>query len=468
MEVDHRPFQAVSIDMASTETGAERFVTDGLYMPPPTSSWRCNLTALSRRYNLYFVASKSGIAVYQPDFPFQKLKRAPKLYIVPTLANAAAEGYIDEHHPHSINHLIVGDLGTEEILLAATDSGNIAAYHTRSIEDAIRKNPYSFSAEGRSDYVGLRAFFSQWVAESAWGLAIHQAARMIAVSANTPRHHIFAEDNSAKITVFAFALTEQDAEDDEDHHIVDVEAGLNDSEWSDWNVDNSPTNSPLRDRNYKIVLGGEGGHQYNIPSISFVNTSYDVEGAWLVSTDIQGGLKLWQIWRGRCRTSWTLPEDAEHRVNQVIHDDSGWTVAALDPATFREARTMQQFCGHHTAKKYAEHSGESYDLSEIVKLTIPGRSERHPMMLPSDDEDDMEEEGEVADHLSDDESADEQASASHLTARASTATIPAASSTVSRAKRNFSIRHCHIDVIDPYPGCPNPGPRRHLRRATRH
>lgn len=423
MEDDHRPFQAVSIDMASTETGAERFMIDGWNEPPPTAHWRCNLTALSRRYNLYFVASRSGIAVYQPSFPFQKLKRTPKLYVVPTVANVEARGYIDERHPHSINHLVVGDLGSEEILLVATDSGSVTAYHTRSIRDAIKKDPYRFSDNARSDFVGLRAFFSQWVKESAWGLAIHQEARMIAVSANAPhpsRLRTSATDRSANVTVFAFALTEQGSDDSEDEYIVDVEAGLGDSEWTDWSVGEFSADSPPRDRNYKVVLGGNDGHQFNIPSISFVNTSSDSQGVWLLSTDISGGMKLWQIWKRRCRTSWQLPEDAEDPPDHLIHDESGWMVAALDPASFREASTMEQFCGHHTAKKYIDTAGESYDLSDIVKATIPGRSERHIVMPGSDDDDDEDAEdgNEIADYFSEAGSGDEETD-SHQTTSAS-------------------------------------------------
>src|SRR4051812_14990343 len=33
--------------------------------------WRCELTALSQLYNLYFIACNDTILVYQPDFPDQ-------------------------------------------------------------------------------------------------------------------------------------------------------------------------------------------------------------------------------------------------------------------------------------------------------------------------------------------------------------------------------------------------------------
>ena len=178
--------------------------------------------------------------------------------------------------------------------MVATDSGNVAAYHTKTIRDAIRKDPYRYSKDARSDLVGLRAFFSHWVRESAWGLAIHKNARMIAVSANT-EHHWHSGDGCAKIIVFAFALTSPDAplqrnEDDEDEGTADTSAG---SDWSLWTPDDQHQGHLDRTRNFKIVLSA---HINNIPSISFVNSDEDPEGSWLLSTDIDGQMILWMIW----------------------------------------------------------------------------------------------------------------------------------------------------------------------------
>lgn len=403
-ECDPRPFQAISIDMASSESGRERFTKDRDYTPPPTAAWRCNLTALSQRYNLYFVASRSGIAVYTPEFPFQKLGRTAKLYIPPTLAEPDASGYIDNRDPHAINHLIVGDLGVEEILLVATDSGNIAAYHTKAIDEAVRNDPYRFSNDARSDCAGLRAFFSQCVHESAWGLAIHSAARMIAVSANVPRQLRHMPECSATVTIFAFALMS-----DQDSVSSDSDPASSEAEWSDWSPQDVSQALPERSRNYRVVLNGPGGHRSNIPSISFVNTSQDPEGAWLLSTDILGHMKMWQIWAGVCRKTWHF--GTEDVYGQALNEEAGWCVAALEPTSFHLARTMAQFCGHKAAPKIEE-GGESYDLTTIVHLTIPGRSHRHPfhdsesILSPSEDSsaESSDDEGEVAaDHWSEDE-----------------------------------------------------------------
>ncbi|OAP61324.1 hypothetical protein AYL99_03525 [Fonsecaea erecta] len=407
MDEDIRPFETVHIGLTSIETGAERFMRDGLPYRPPVAYWRNNLTALSQRFNLYFVATRDTIAVYRPDFPFQKLHRLPALVIVPALANPDAAGYIDDRSPHAINHLIVGDLGKEEILLLATDSGNVSAYYTKSIEEAIRKDPYRFSTDARSDYVGLWPFFGQWVYESAWGLAIHTDARMIAVSANTP-HHVSDDDPCAKITVFAFALTDTSSEegDDEDRLSDDAHEFFEhakQSDWQEWLPRGVDATAPPRNKNYKITLAGVEGHYHNIPCISFVNTDDDFEGNWLLSTDIYGDMKMWQIWQGICQKSWDFAERSMRGGLAVRRREGGWLVAALDSRAFRPARTMEQFCGYFKVPQYHGHNSlESYDLTNVVRLRTPSNSHIHFLMYDgTDDDDDKEEVRETFDSWSD-------------------------------------------------------------------
>lgn len=390
MEEDLRPFEPVKIGLTSVETGQERFTREGLCIPPPLSYWRCNLTALSQRFNLYFLATKDTIAVYKPDFPFQKLHRRPVLVIPPLLANPNARGYIDERVPHSINHLIVGDLGKEEILLLATDSGNVTAYYTKTIEAAIRKDPYRFSTDARSDHVGVRPFFADSVHESAWGLAIHTNARMIAVSANTP-YHVPNDDPCAKVTVFAFALTDNSTdsggEDSEELEETDLYDLAKEPDWEEWVAMGVDATPPARNRNYKITLAGVEGHDHNIPCISFVNTEDDVDGNWLLSTDIGGDLKIWQIWQGICQHSWDFAEK-RMRSGFFRRREGGWLVAALDNRSFRLAKTMDEFCGYFKAPQYHGHNNlESYDLTHVVRLRTPGNSHAHPLLHEGTEDD---------------------------------------------------------------------------------
>lgn len=79
---------------------------------------------------------------------------------------------------HQVNHLIVGLLGEREILLMAYDDGDVIGYYTKLIEDTIGD---SYSPLQSHDLV---PFFHENVGRSAWGLAIHQKSRLIAVGSN--------------------------------------------------------------------------------------------------------------------------------------------------------------------------------------------------------------------------------------------------------------------------------------------
>lgn len=408
MEDDTRRFQPASIVMSSIETGAERYTLDGHLNAPPMSPWRNNVTALSQRFNLYFVATKDIIAVFLPRFPFQKLGKTPSLVITPTLANKSARGYIDEACSHAINHLVVGDLGNHEILLVARDSGNVEAYYTRSVRDAIDKEPYRFNKERHSDFVGLRAFFSHWVHESAWGLAIHREARMIAVSGNTP-HHVESADPSAKVTVFAFALVDSNIADGTNYDDSDDGDDVTESEWQDWTPPVSALKGalPSRDRNYKVVLGGCLAS--NIPSISFINSSEDREGKWLFSTDIDGDMFAWHIWANEMVNSWTMTRNEIGESALVMREDPtlirgvarrtdgqtdrGWLVAALDPQAFAVADNMQEFCGAPAESgTQSQSEPESFSVTDIAGLLVPGNSQRHPQYRHLVAESDLDEE----------------------------------------------------------------------------
>lgn len=296
MENDRKPYQPVCVEMIGVETGLERFSKDGITTLPPVSRWRNNLTALSQYENLFFIASDDCIAVYQPEFPFQTLRRQPSLLIKPELANRHALGYLSQHgsaQDHSINHLMVGDLGSQEILLFVTDSGNVEAYYTSAVMEAIRRAPGQYCEGSTSDVLGLRPFFSHWVRQSAWGIDIHKEGRMIAVSANVPNgaQPGNSEDSSATITVFAFALNASPSSQAES--TAPDPDSPEDVEWTIWNP-KLHFGEPKRTRNYKIILAGWDGHGNNIPNICFANTSDDDSDVWLMSTDITGEMKSWQ------------------------------------------------------------------------------------------------------------------------------------------------------------------------------
>ena len=184
---------------------------------------------------------------------------------------------------------MVGDLGKEEILACVCDDGDVIAYTTRSIIYAIEKqSAHQGSAEAELPYV--KPFFISNVQKSAWGIAIHKEARLLAVSANT---HI--------ITVFAFALEaaiSSNADTSSEHNgnrskdnprMTYPEIGE-----SAHNISSPLLRPPDRSVNRKIELCG---HRTNIPNITFCNTEDDKEGKYLTSIDISGLVIVWDVWR---------------------------------------------------------------------------------------------------------------------------------------------------------------------------
>ena len=256
-----------------------------------TCSYMCLLqTALSQHRNLYFVGCAHQIFVYQPSGYAHSIGSKPALILTPTMKNSDAPGYISVHFPHAMNSLVVGDLGQEEILLLATDSGNVAAYRTEHIHAAIQDRARSNNTQNpEASGAQVECFFTDWVGESAWGLAIHKYARLIAVSANT-----------SDITVYAFALVERSVDSDSDEGTSSTRSGR--KSQSEWLSITTPAQyaklrrwSPQRRRarNLRLTLYG---HATNIPNISFLNSDLDPEGNWLFSTDIDNKLLAWRLW----------------------------------------------------------------------------------------------------------------------------------------------------------------------------
>lgn len=189
-------------------------------------------------------------------------------------------GYIDPGHPHAVNHLVVGDVGNEEILVATCDDGDVVGYSTRHILNAIE---IEYDVEPLL-FEPVRPFFKRNVGASAWGIAIHKASRLIGISSNTKQ-----------IVVFAFAVGQRSPSDDLSSPGNDLADDLDTDPGSvDWKQ--VATGSPdCRSRNQEIVLKG---HSHNIPSIAFCNTKDDPIGRYLVSTDISGLTYVWDVWKG--------------------------------------------------------------------------------------------------------------------------------------------------------------------------
>lgn len=185
-----------------------------------------NLTALSQHYDLYFVAYRGHIYVYRLNRGVKVALGEPEVILDPRNHESPmaehVEGHINPSCPQEINHVVVGELGDEEIFLVGRDNGEVVAWYTGTIaqylETTLRAKERPQRNIERPGYASQRLyprhFFADNVGISAWGLAIHKESRLIAVSSN-----------AHEITVFAFAMNRkgeaanQPAEDGNDDDV---------------------------------------------------------------------------------------------------------------------------------------------------------------------------------------------------------------------------------------------------------
>ncbi|EDN08629.1 predicted protein [Histoplasma mississippiense (nom. inval.)] len=286
-------------------------------------------TALSQHRNLYFVAFGHQIYVYQPPSRDRVLAPKPKMIITPIAKNPTAPGYITRHNPHIINVIRVEDLGHEEILLLATDSGNIAAYRTERIFAVIEEARVTGNDQPTELGELVDCFFSDWVGQSAWGLAIHKTARMIAVSSN-----------SWCITVFAFALVDDaSVASDAAKSLGTPQSSPTARQSLEWTNVSSESQynilrriKPEKRRAYNIRFTLVG-HKKNIPNIDFLNSDLDPDGDWLISTDIGNKLMMFNIWEypTPVRVIDIQQDPPNHPGRSHENRQLGWSVLALDP-----------------------------------------------------------------------------------------------------------------------------------------
>lgn len=216
--------------------------------------------------------------MYEPGYPNQTVPQISSLVFGLHRTADGRLGYIDRSTPHAVNHLIVGDLGNEEILLVACDDGDVMGFHVHRIKKRLEET-FGFECESIP-------FFIENVGLSAWGLAIHKEARLIAVSANTH-----------EITVFAFALghgSSSGSDDDSMDDIAFIETLQENSRWNSIDIPYDP-----KQRSSRNLIVRLKHHVTNIPSIAFCNGAADPHGQYLVSTDISGATYVWDVWRQR-------------------------------------------------------------------------------------------------------------------------------------------------------------------------
>ncbi|KAI5207560.1 hypothetical protein AUEXF2481DRAFT_36532 [Aureobasidium subglaciale EXF-2481] len=328
-----RPFKEVSLNVTGAQSVKDRFPNRKRdhREDTRTSNVPCNVTGLSHVYNLYFVAYLGNIFVYEPQFPSQNIEQEPVLVIETDKRPFSPKdheiyGVYANQGTRTINRLLVQRLGTEEVVAVVRNDGDVEAYYTRHIHQAIEKRAHDKNTLGVSA-TDVRPFFHRTVGDSAWGLAIHSTARMIAVSANT--HWT---------TVFTFALTDGEPDDQEDPPDGD--------DVHYFAMRGTPPPNDRRKNDVRI-LAHSGGKQ-NLPDIAFCNTSNDPAGRWLLTADILGTVAAWDVHNLQLMQLvntamnpplFPIPSGYMDTRNGV------WGLMFLDPLSFRAADTVKEAFG---------------------------------------------------------------------------------------------------------------------------
>lgn len=305
------------------------------------------------------MAYGSDIFIYEPRFPSQELPRQPSLVLSSSPSRPDLSGYLDPREPHTINNLVVQFLGNEEVVAVVRDDGDVEAYLTRHVYQAVQKRAESGNTLGaKADDV--RAFFHNNVGISAWGLAVHSEARMIAVSSN-----------AHEVRVFAFALVGD--RDGETQHAEDDQEDDQDEAGPDA-VPSSGFTQRSKDV-MRIMMNGKA----NVPHISFCNTGDDPKGRWLLTTDISGFTRTVDI-HALCIVQ-------EFRFGPHFHSgrgdydrlNAGWLATFLDTRSFMPVDRPHKALGMEESelKKALESDSRIWDISSTVSR-VPDTAETFP------------------------------------------------------------------------------------------
>ncbi|KAH8910667.1 hypothetical protein BR93DRAFT_974767 [Coniochaeta sp. PMI_546] len=293
----------------------------GHHRVPHVARARSNLT-------LYFAAYQNKVYVYQPQRAPQILPPV-SLILRPRQSHVAelTGGVLDRSFPHQMNYITVGDLGDLEILLLAFDDGDIVAYYTHLIVNAVEERgiPRGWNAAR----VAPKPFFHENVGASAWGLAIHTHSRLIAASSN--RHDV---------TVFALALTRKNKQTAED---LQSSPKL----WSGQSVLDLEKHFRSRTRTWRVVLPiGNDGHNspHNIPSIAFCDDA-DGNAERVAAVDINGNTWLLDIWNLGGPATATLIKPTRNMLGNNGRGYVGWSILLLPNSSFKPAVSNQAAMG---------------------------------------------------------------------------------------------------------------------------
>ncbi|KAF1967369.1 hypothetical protein BU23DRAFT_291850 [Bimuria novae-zelandiae CBS 107.79] len=317
-------YKLISCVATGVQKGYERFPD---HNAPIVKHWRCDLTALSHVYNLYFVAYNTKIYIYEPSFPAQTLGEPIKILKLPRTGAPVPRG-IDNEDPHSITRVLVDFFGNDEVLLCTCDDGDVVGFWVRDLYEArLTKRDIFCAKEEIDEEECIRIFTKLNVGQSAWGLAVHRNARLIAISANTH-----------EVRVLAYALAQPD------DSLEDDTSGFPVPRHKDW----------------LITLQAKA----NIPAVSFDNSGADPTGRWLSSSSIDGLTHLWDLSRpdqpaqiiaiGHCASATILPNIIPKPctcLNTHSYPHATWSAMFIDPRSCHCVGSLAEACGSSVGSK---------------------------------------------------------------------------------------------------------------------
>jgi len=245
--------------------------------------------------------------------------------------------------------MIVGNLGDLEVVFFCLDDGDVGAYYTHTIARYITaKQEHRHQARGSSPshLTPPVQFFLDNVSSSAWGLAVHEKSRLLAVSSNLH-----------EVTVFAFALNHgpHNPGPSCDGAVQDTSPKLP----SNVSALQLERHFASRTRTWKIILPlGVNGH--NVPTISFCDDE-DGNAEKVVALDIYGSTWILDIWRvGSFPVVYSqgaMRDLIHHRYGTrppclsamsrltCVYRTRGWGVLVLPDSSFMETKTVRECLG---------------------------------------------------------------------------------------------------------------------------
>ncbi|KAI9642277.1 hypothetical protein NHQ30_009079 [Ciborinia camelliae] len=374
-------------DVLDTQTSIHELPSDAkttcLYGAPRPAFWRMNLVALSQKYNMYFAAYMDTIHVTRPRTLKQILPGVPDLILRLPKSKDAGDGHLDISRPHAVNNLMIGNLGDKEILLFCADDGDVAAYYTDLLAEEIQQ---AVESTASSIPIGSTTpFFLENVGISAWGLAIHQNSRLIAVSSNRHEVTVFVHGtnrnkpgdepcNCAVVDTVFDPLLEQFArlggmalksfpnQGCHSRHFVYKSDGSFANSLFPLRISaNEPrSNNQPCSRNFRIIIKPDGP-SHNIPAIAFADDKKGFAES-IIATDILGNMFLLGIWHknnkliGMPLRTRGAAENPQMSVNPLIiklcflTKRRGWGVMTIPMRYFRHSPNFQDALGMEDLK----------------------------------------------------------------------------------------------------------------------